>query len=251
MSTFDMSTLHIASRIRLLAALSVALPLFSLAQNNAQPNPDSVRAQRARMVAKATKDYYERKFTHADTLRGTNGPERTWWDIQRYDITVKPDYPTKTTIGNDLITYKVVSETQPGMQLDLQAPLHIDSVVCNGTKRLEFTQEGNAWHVHTPKQKLGSTNTVQVYFSGTPTEGVRPPWSGGWTWAKDSLGRPWMTVTCQGLGASVWYPCKDYQGDEPDKGASLSITVPDSLVAVGNGRLKSKHINRDGTSTST
>src|SRR5579872_3729550 len=99
-------------------------------------------------------------FTHADTLRGTNGPERTWWDIQRYDITVKPDYGTKSTIGNDLITYKVTSETQPAMQLDLQAPLHIDSIVSNGQKRLDFTREGNAWHVHTPQQKLGSVNTV-------------------------------------------------------------------------------------------
>src|ERR1700742_2312310 len=140
-----MSTLKSTHRLRLLAPLlSLALPLCTLAQTSPQPNPDSVRAQRARMVAQATKAYYERKFTHADTLRGTNGPERTWWDIQRYDITVKPDYPTKTTIGNDLITYKVVSETQPAMQLDLQAPLHIDSVIGNNGKRLDFTQEGNA-----------------------------------------------------------------------------------------------------------
>src|ERR1700743_2385103 len=108
-----MSTQKIALRIRLLAPLlCLTVPILSVPQTSPQPNPDSVRAQRARMVAKATKDYYDRKFTHADTLRGSNGPERSWWDIQRYDITVKPDYPTKTTIGNDLITYKVVSETQ-------------------------------------------------------------------------------------------------------------------------------------------
>ena len=56
-------------------------------------------------------------------------------------------------------------------------------------------------------------------------------------------GRPWMSVACQGLGASVWYPCKDHQSDEPDDGATLSITVADSLVAVGNGRLKEKKSN--------
>ena len=50
-------------------------------------------------------------------------------------------------------------------------------------------------------------------------------------------GRPWMSVACQGFGASVWYPCKDHQSDEPDNGASLSVIVPDTLVAVGNGRL--------------
>src|SRR5580658_2786228 len=85
--------------------------------------------------------------THADTLRGSLTPERTWWDVQRYDIAVRPEYLQKTTVGNDLITYKVVSRAQPGMQLDLQAPLHIDSILYDGRKRLEFTQEGNAWHV--------------------------------------------------------------------------------------------------------
>ena len=48
-----------------------------------------------------------------------------------------------------------------------------------------------------------------------------------------------MTVACQGLGASVWYPCKDHQSDEPDNGATIRITVPDSLVAIANGRLQS------------
>src|SRR4029453_15043842 len=41
------------------------------------------------------------------------------------------------------------------------------------------------------------------------------------------------------------------QSDEPDSGASLSITVPDTLTAVGNGRLKEKKINADGTATFT
>jgi aminopeptidase N len=188
-------------------------------------------------------------LTHADTLRGSLTPERTWWDVQRYDITVKPDFLTKTTSGKDLITYKVVSDAQPGMQLDLQAPLHIDSILYNGTRPLSFTREGNAWHVKTPKQRVGSIDSVNVFFSGTPHESTRPPWSGGWTWTKDSLGRPWMTVTCQGMGASIWYPCKDHQSDEPDLGASLTIIAPDTLTAVSNGRLQFKKDNGDGTIT--
>jgi aminopeptidase N len=187
--------------------------------------------------------------THADTLRGSLTPERTWWDVQRYDITIKPDFLSKTTVGDDLITYKVVSGEQPGMQIDLQAPLHIDSVLFNGSQSLSFTREGNAWHVKAPRQKTGEVNTVRVYFSGTPHESTRPPWSGGWTWTTDSLGRPWMTVTCQGMGASLWYPCKDHQSDEPDKGASLTIIAPDTLVAVSNGRMQFKKNNGDGTTT--
>src|ERR1700742_5327323 len=99
--------------------LSLWAPLLGMAQQKAgdQPNPDSVRAQRARMVPQATEEYKHRVFTHADTIRGTDGPERTWWDIQRYDITVKPDYLTKSPVGNDFITYKVVGDQQPGMQI--------------------------------------------------------------------------------------------------------------------------------------
>src|SRR4030095_1208810 len=78
---------------------------------------------------------------------------------------------------------------------------------------------------------------LKITFSGKPVEAKRPPWDGGWIFTKDAKGRPWMSVACQGLGASVWYPCKDYQGDEPNSGAILQIAVPDSLIGVGNGKL--------------
>ncbi|TDH26603.1 M1 family peptidase [Segetibacter sp. 3557_3] len=189
-------------------------------------------------------------FTRADTLRGTITPERAWWNVLRYDITVKPDYLAKATTGKNSITYKVTSDSYPAfMQVDLQEPLHIDSVLFNGGRKLEFKKDGDVWHVQAPKQQKGSENRVDVYFSGNPHEAIRAPWDGGWTFTKDSLGRPWMTVTCQGLGASIWYPCKDHQSDEPDNGASLTMIVPDTLVAIANGRLQSKQVNSDGTAT--
>lgn len=188
-------------------------------------------------------------FTHADTLRGSITPERAWWDVLRYDITVRPDYVNKTTTGSNLITYKVVSDHHPALQLDLKDTLQIDSVLFNTTTRLRFTREGSAWHVQVPQQKKASVHQLLVYFSGKPRVAPRAPWDGGWTFTKDSLGRPWMTVTCQGLGASVWYPCKDHQSDEPDKGASLTMIVPDTLVAVANGRLQAKVDNGDGTTS--
>lgn len=189
-------------------------------------------------------------FTHADTLRGSITPERAWWNVTGYDISIKPDYINKTTEGKNTITYKVVSDNYvPVMQIDLQEPLHIDSIVLNNSGKLSFKQEGNVWHVQVPKQKKTSVNHLDIFYSGKPHEALRAPWDGGWTFTKDSLGRPWMTVTCQGLGASVWYPCKDHQSDEPDNGASLTMIVPDTLVAVANGRLASKTSNEDGTAT--
>ncbi len=192
-------------------------------------------------------------FTHADTLRGSLNENRTWWDVLRYDIHVQPDYTTKTIVGMTTITFKVLKPERT-MQIDLQVPLMIDSILWNiGTtakaryKKLPFHQDENVtlvdWPVLAPTVKQASIN---IFYHGKPKEAVRPPWDGGWIWKKDEKGRPWMSVACQGLGASVWYPCKDHQSDEPDKGASLTITVVDSLVAVGNGRLLKKQVKGNG-----
>jgi aminopeptidase N len=189
-------------------------------------------------------------FTRSDTLRGSITPERAWWDVLRYDITVKPAFHDKTIVGKNKITYKVLNRSGlEKMQIDLQVPLHIDSILYSNTSRLSFSQEGNVWHVEVPDQKSTSVQSIEVFYSGKPHEAINAPWDGGWTFTRDSLGRPWMTVTCQGVGASIWYPCKDHQSDEPDNGASLTMVVPDTLVAVANGRLQSQVDNQDGTTT--
>ena len=178
-------------------------------------------------------------FTHADTVRGSITPERAWWNVIRYDIKVKPDYDKRFIQGQNQIRFQVL-QTGRIMQIDLQEPMKILSVYWEG-KPLKFTRDGNAFYVSFPGPlSKGATESVTVNFDGYPRVAVRPPWDGGWIFTKDSLGRPWMSVACQGLGASVWYPCKDHQSDEPDSGASLSITVPDTLVAIANGRLISK-----------
>jgi aminopeptidase N len=209
----------------------------------------------------------KKEFTHQDTLRGSVTPERAWWDVENYNISVTPDYASKTIKGEVDLVFKVL---KPGnkMQIDLQQPLEIDSMTLIhyvhvgekpgflGRKKLEkFTREGNVYHVDLQETLEQSSTpdlrTLVISYHGKPREAVRPPWDGGWIWKKDEKGRPWMSVACQGLGASVWYPCKDYQGDEPDKGATLSITVPDTLIAVGNGRLQEKKLNDDHTATFT
>lgn len=190
-------------------------------------------------------------FTHADTLRGTLTPERTWWDVQRYELSVTPDFNNKSITGANEIAYKVVKPNQGNieMQIDLQEPLVIDSVIYNGKKQLKFAKKESVWLITVPAQTLAAVNKVKIYYQGNVHQAKRAPWDGGFIFTRDSLNRPWMTVACQGLGASVWYPNKDHQSDEPDKGASLTMTVPDSLVAVGNGRLVFKRDNKNGTAT--
>ena len=168
----------------------------------------------------------------------------------RYDISITPDYKTKFTSGYNAITYKVVQEEHPDvMQIDLQEPLVIDRILFDDSTALIFNREGNVYWVKTLPQGLNTEHTITVFFSGNPHVAVRPPWDGGWSFSEDEKGRPLMTVTCQGLGASIWYPNKDHQGDEPDRGASLTMRVPDELTAVANGRLLEKTAHNDGTTS--
>ncbi len=171
-----------------------------------------------------------------DTLKGANTPDKNWWDIIHYDLAVKPDYATRTISGKNNIQYKILTSARQKLQIDLQAPLRIDSVF-QDRKKLNFSREEDAWFITLPVQKTPRTQSIEIYYSGKPKQSVNPPWDGGIIWTTDSLGRPWMAVACQLSGASVWYPCKANMDDEPELGASITIIVPDTLIAVANGHL--------------
>ena len=98
--------------------------------------------------------------------------------------------------------------------------------------------------------KHGNINFLSDYYHGKPSIAVKPPWDGGLVWARDKQYNPWISIACQGLGASVWYPCKDYQGDEPDS-AEMHITAPSQFISISNGRLRSKVDNNDSNSVYT
>ena len=189
-------------------------------------------------------------YNHADSLRGSVGPERAWWNLLHYDLQVTPDYANKTLKGENAIRFQALTDGEV-MQIDLQEPMNITAISW-GKKALTYTREGNVFHVRFSKViKAGSVETVLVKFEGVPKVATRPPWGGGWIWTKDEQGRPWMSVTCEGLGASVWFPCKDHLSDEPDSGVVMHVTCADSLVAIANGRLRDKKSNGNGTTTYT
>ncbi|MFM1929184.1 MAG: hypothetical protein RL387_512 [Bacteroidota bacterium] len=177
-------------------------------------------------------------YKESDSLRGSLNKNRDWFDIQSYDISVIPDYNNKTIAGDVVWKAKAVKTAQD-IQVDLQEPLIIDSVLIwtnNKWEKLDFTRSGNIALVkHQKNIGLQSDFSLWIFYHGKPREAIRPPWDGGWIWKKDSNGHPWVSVACQGLGASVWYPCKDHQSDEPDLGAALNIYSPNN-VAIANGR---------------
>jgi aminopeptidase N len=179
-----------------------------------------------------------KSFTKEDTLLGSNTSYRAWWDVLHYQVSVKPDFNTKSLSGDCIIMYKVIADSLPFvMQIDLQDPLQIDSVFVDAVKFTNYRKENNRWMLNLMSQQKNSEHSIRIYYQGNPKIANNPPWDGGFVWKNDSLGNPWMSVACQGAGASVWYPCKDVQSEEPDMGALLTMVVPDTLVAIGNGKL--------------
>lgn len=177
------------------------------------------------------------EITRQETLRGTITPEREWWDVLHYHLAIE-FFPDKRTIkASNTITFKTV-KAGAKMQIDLQPPLAVTKIVHAGSE-LKFEREGNVYWVFFEKETAaGIEDKIEVFYEGRPTESRNPPWSGGITWGRDDLGEHFITTTCQGIGASIWWPNKDHGSDEPDRGMRISVTVPDNLVAVSNGRLK-------------
>jgi len=185
--------------------------------------------------------------THADSLRGSITPERAWWDATFYDLHTRISPADSTISGYVGISYTVLAPARE-MQIDLQMPMVIDSIEQN-RRMLNFRRDSNAFFASLlEEQKVGDHEAVIVYYHGKPRAAIRPPWDGGYSWAHDSLGHRWVATSNQGLGASVWWPNKDTQADEPDS-QRVAITVPDSMIDVSNGRLRSTTHNADGTTT--
>jgi len=186
----------------------------------------------------------QKGFTRKDSLRGGLPFARTCYDVQRYDLDIRLDIERKSISGNNSISFKVVKAAAE-IQLDLFANMQIDSIVSEGT-RLEYRREFDAVFVAFPKPlPAESSHVLRFYYHGNPIIAKRAPWDGGFVFTQHD-GKPWVAVAVQGTGASLWFPCKDSQSDEPDLGATIKVAVPDSLMDVSNGRLMGAEKLADG-----
>lgn len=176
-------------------------------------------------------------FTRQDTLRGTITPERAWWDLTYYHLNIKVEPYKKFISGSNVIQYKVI-DLQKDLQIDLQPPLKITKAIQDG-EQLQVLKEGNAHFIKLNSiQNVGNLKSIEIFYEGNPKEAVNAPWDGGFSWKKDNNGNDFIATSCQGLGASVWWPCKDHMYDEVDS-MLISVNVPKDLIDVSNGRLRS------------
>ncbi|HLO71138.1 MAG TPA: M1 family metallopeptidase [Flavipsychrobacter sp.] len=193
-------------------------------------------------------------YTHQDTLRGSNGEGRRWWDVKHYNLTVYLDPENKSLSGFNIIRFDVIDKPIDVMQIDLQDTLVVDSVyvydfdtvksssykteVVVSAKKANVVKDDKVWWLHYgfSKWPVGANKEVKIYYHGKPRVARTPPWDGGIIWGVDSMGSPWYSVACQGLGASSWWPCKDYQADEPDEGMLISVSPKaGKMTVISNG----------------
>jgi len=192
---------------------------------------DDMRAQSTHIVTKTS------PVTRAEMLRGSITPEREWWDVLHYDLSVEFLPDTRWIKGSNVIKFKALKAGRK-MQIDLQQPLKITKITTKGAE-LKFEREGSVfWVTFDREVPAGVEEEVSIWYEGMPVEAKLPPWTGGVQWVHDDLGKWFINTTCQGIGASIWWPNKDIGYDEPDRGMNINITVPEDLVAVSNGRLQ-------------
>jgi len=192
-----------------------------------------------------------KKFTRADTLRGTLSELRSCYDVLLYDLDVKVDIDKKFISGSNTIKFLANNDFKK-LQIDLFENMKIEKIEFSTSadeehsQELKYNREFNAVFVDFPDTiKKESVGFLKIYYSGKPQSAKHPPWDGGFSWDKDKEGNPWVGVSCQGTGASLWWPCKDHQSDEPNE-MLIRVTVPPGLSDVSNGRLKQKTTLPDG-----
>lgn len=164
-------------------------------------------------------------------------PEQANMDIRHYTLALTVD-PAQQSIEGYTQIDLVLSAASDVLLLDLTHLLTVKSVQVDGRGNA-FSHDSDYIFIRNKTPWPAGRHTIRVAYGGKPFVATRPPWTGGFQWAKDSTGNPWIAITCQGEGGKIYFPCKDHPSDEPNEGADLHITVPKGLVVAGPGLLQS------------
>jgi aminopeptidase N len=175
-------------------------------------------------------------------------------------------------LAYDVIQYEIKMEIHPN-EKNIKASNTISAIITNQLKQFVFDLDTllNVKYVFLEKERIkipldasfkdgkywcklpetlnkGELLKVSIEYEGNPRSSTFAPYQGGFSWNKTEDCQHWIATSCQVDGADLWFPCKDYQWDEPDS-VKLSFTVPDGLIAVSNGVLKNTSKNKNQTTT--
>jgi len=190
------------------------------------------------------------EYTRQDSLRGKLTPLRTCFDVTFYNLKLRVNPSEKSIKGQNTIHFTNQDDFQK-IQIDLFENLNIEKILYHD-QALTYEREGNATFIDFGQTlKKGLKDSITIYYGGKPRPAINAPWDGGFSWKKDEKGRDWIGVSCEGLGASVWWPNKDHLSDEPDNGIRITCEVPSELICVSNGQDKGSEKLDDGYTSYT
>lgn len=167
---------------------------------------------------------------------GVLKPEQANMDIRHITLSLDVD-PAQQTIKGYAETELVLNNATNVLLFDLTNVLKIDGIWVNNARQ-QFSHDSTLVYIRSSKGWPAGKLKVKIAYGGKPQVAARPPWIGGFQWEKDSLGNPWISISCQGEGGKIFFPCKDHPSDEPNEGADMFITVPKGLVVAGPGLLQ-------------
>ncbi|MBT3648849.1 MAG: M1 family metallopeptidase [Flavobacteriales bacterium] len=182
-----------------------------------------------------------RKFTRNDSLRGGYHDLRSNNDVTHYklDLTINP--ASKSLSGNVKVYFRALKIIHQ-LQLDLYDNLKIESVRTPGRDVTLKREQHRLILNFEPRIKIGERIEVEIQYKGKPIVDENPPMNGGFIWQDDTLGKPFVGVSCGRKGASLWWPVKDHLYDEPDS-VSMTVRIPPDLKCISNGKLRNHYID--------
>ena len=184
-------------------------------------------------------------FTKKDTLKGSDTQFRNFWNVEKYELTVEPNFEDKSVSGKNTIFFEITKDTEnPTFQIDLQQPMKTKNIIGN-FNHTNIRTEGDFIFIDTKQNfKKGERYYLILEYFGNPKIAKKAPWDGGWVFTKDEKGNPWISVAQEGDGASLWLPSKDIWNDEPEDGIIMKIITPKDLTGVGNGKLIAQNVEK-------
>ena len=163
-------------------------------------------------------------------------------DIRHYTLSLNVDITNKKIKGFTEIE-TILAHNTDSLLLDLIDLYQVTAVKVNN-KAVKFDHSNNKIYISSTNGFTTGKQLIHVDYNGEPPVAVRPPWGGGFTWTKDSLGNDWVAINCQKEGGRIYFACKDHPSDEPNEGVDLFITIPKGLVVSGPGLLQKVYTSK-------
>lgn len=170
-------------------------------------------------------------------------PSIKLYDALHYDINLKIDIRNKILFGQVNFKFKPYKPLQIAVLSAANATISVDSVYHN-RKRLNFKHFENHLYIDLEKS-YSDTVTLQIHYRATSD--FNGEFDNGGVYFNLIGTTPKVATSSQPFFTRKWIPLKDIPNDKVT--ADLKITVPDTLLAVSNGKLIDTFNNHDGTKT--